>query len=77
MAEPFLTAKLQAALEHHVAGRLDNAEMLEREVLRDEPQYFKAMRLLGLLAADCAIPQWRSICCAEQRFPVIKPAEAN
>ncbi len=48
-----VTAKLHAALAHHRAGRLRDAEMLYREILREEPRHYEAIRLLGILASDC------------------------
>jgi Flp pilus assembly protein TadD len=51
MALPGVAALLQEGLEHHRAGRLDEAEALYREALRLEPQEAEALRLLGAIAA--------------------------
>jgi tetratricopeptide (TPR) repeat protein len=42
--------KLAHAAEHHREGRLEEAERLYREVLRDNPQHVDAMRMLGRIA---------------------------
>ncbi len=44
------TARLEAALAHHRAGRLDEAEQLYEEVLRGEPQNADAWQFTGLIA---------------------------
>ncbi|HWB10396.1 MAG TPA: tetratricopeptide repeat protein [Pirellulales bacterium] len=47
----------QQALEHHGAGRLEEAAELTRQVLRAEPQHAEAAFLLGVIAyqaGDCA-----------------------
>jgi Flp pilus assembly protein TadD len=41
---------LQAALAHHQAGRLDEAEQLYRRVLAREPRHAAAFHLLGVTA---------------------------
>ena len=43
-------ALLQAALEHHRAGRLPEAEPLYRQVLAVDPGHARALHLLGFLA---------------------------
>ena len=47
--KPNLLAKLQTALEHHHAGRADEAEQLYRAVLRADAQNADALNLLGVL----------------------------
>ena len=47
--KPSLLAKLQAALEHHHAGRRDEAEQLYRAVLRADASNADALNLLGVL----------------------------
>ncbi len=42
--------KLAHAAEHHKEGRLEDAERLYREVLRDNPKHVDAMRMLGRIA---------------------------
>ena len=42
--------KLAHAAEHHKEGRLEEAERLYREVLRDNPQHVDALRMLGRIA---------------------------
>jgi predicted O-linked N-acetylglucosamine transferase (SPINDLY family) len=41
---------LQAALEHHQAGRLPQAEALYRKILRVEPKHPDALHFLGVIA---------------------------
>src|SRR5436309_1608200 len=48
---------LQAAVDHHRAGRLAEAETLYRQVLANDPNHFDALQLLGLLALHAANPQ--------------------
>src|SRR4051794_13857816 len=43
---------LEAALEHHRAGNLPQAEVMYRHVLENEPRNADALHLLGALAAD-------------------------
>ncbi len=45
-------AELNAALEHHRAGRLERAEHLYRAVLKKSPANADALHLLGVLALD-------------------------
>lgn len=40
---------LQAALDHHRAGRIDEAEAIYRELLRQAPEHADALHLLGLV----------------------------
>jgi tetratricopeptide (TPR) repeat protein len=46
----------QAAVEHHQAGRLDQAEFLYREVLREDPRHADALHLLGVIAHQKGLP---------------------
>jgi tetratricopeptide (TPR) repeat protein len=41
---------LQAAIAHHQAGRLNEAEPLYRQILKDDPKHADALNLLGVLA---------------------------
>lgn len=43
---------LQTALEHHQAGRLQQAEPIYRQILQERPQHAQAMHLLGVLASQ-------------------------
>ncbi len=45
--------KLSAAVEHHKAGRREEAEALYRSVLRENPNHADTLHLLGVLAAEC------------------------
>ena len=45
-----LSEKLAAAIQNQHAGRLDSAENLCREILRDDPQHAGALNCLGVLA---------------------------
>ena len=47
--KPNLLAQLRAALEHHHAGRPDEAEQLYRAVLRADAGNADALNLLGVL----------------------------
>ncbi len=42
--------ELDRALDHHQAGRLEEAETLYREVLAREPEHPDALHLLGVIA---------------------------
>ncbi len=50
MGEMSVQAALQAAIAHHQAGRLPEAEALYRQILARLPQHPDALHLLGLLA---------------------------
>ena len=41
---------IQAALEHHQAGRLPQAEAIYRQILRVTPNHLEALHLLGMIA---------------------------
>lgn len=47
-----LAPLLQAAFNHHQAGRLNDAERGYREVLRQVPKNFDVLHLLGILCAQ-------------------------
>ncbi len=48
-----LSASLPDGLEHHRAGRLEEAERIYRAVLENEPRNAEALHLLGVLAHQC------------------------
>jgi tetratricopeptide (TPR) repeat protein len=50
------TATLAAAMQHHRAGRFDQAEAIYRAVLRHDPDEPAALHLLGLLLLDRGEP---------------------
>jgi tetratricopeptide (TPR) repeat protein/SAM-dependent methyltransferase len=59
--DPAVMALVQAAVEHHQAGRYAEAERQYRQVLAADPQQPDALHLLGVLAyqvgrADAAVP---------------------
>lgn len=41
---------IQTGLEHHQAGRLQEAETIYRAILKEQPQHANALHLLGLIA---------------------------
>src|SRR5579862_7571503 len=43
---------LEVALEHHRAGRLDNAEAIYRHILSQAPKCSDALHLFGVLASQ-------------------------
>src|SRR5258706_14610822 len=43
---------IQAALEHHQAGRLPQAEALYRQILRLAPHHADALHYLGVIASQ-------------------------
>ena len=45
-----LNAKLEAAIAHHQAGRLQEAERLYKEIIRANPEHADAIHLLGVIA---------------------------
>jgi protein O-GlcNAc transferase len=53
-----MNAKIQeafdAAVEHHQAGRLTEAQEVYRQVLAEQPKHVEALHLLGVLAGQCA-----------------------
>jgi predicted O-linked N-acetylglucosamine transferase (SPINDLY family) len=50
MQQMSIDQALQAALQHHQAGRLSDAEAIYRQILAAQPQHADAMHLLGYLA---------------------------
>lgn len=61
MLAPTIDQLLQSALEHHQAGRLDEAEALYRQILERDPNNADALHLLGVVAhqssrSDLAAP---------------------
>lgn len=48
----FFHEHVQAALGHHQAGRLAEAQALYREILKAEPEHADALHFLGLLLCD-------------------------
>src|SRR5690349_5398119 len=66
---------LQQGLAHHQAGRLNDAEMVYRRVLAEQPDNPDALHLLGVLAtqvgrAEAAVPLLRR---AVQVLPQMAP----
>ena len=51
---------LQAALAHHQAGRLAEAEDLYRQILAVAPNHADAQHLLGLVRINRAAVRWQS-----------------
>jgi len=49
---PFFGNLLQAALQHHQAGRLAQAEQIYRQVLAKDPKNADALHFLGVIAAQ-------------------------
>ena len=49
--------ELDQALQHHKAGRLEEAEVAYRELLAREPEHADALHLLGVLSAQSGNPQ--------------------
>jgi tetratricopeptide (TPR) repeat protein len=47
--DPITQTRLQAAKQHHQAGRLREAEEIYRQILQSEPRQPEALHLLGLL----------------------------
>lgn len=47
-----LPALLQAAIAHHQAGQLPQAELLYRQILQHQPQHPEALCLLGVIACQ-------------------------
>src|SRR5947209_10258184 len=45
-----MTDILQAAVAHHQAGRLDEAERLDQRILAEQPAHADALHLLGVAA---------------------------
>jgi Flp pilus assembly protein TadD len=52
MAQPTLQQTFDLALQHHNAGRLNEAAQLYRQVLEREPMHADALHMLGLTAAQ-------------------------
>ena len=47
-----LATDLQAAVAHHHAGRMDEAEALYQKILEAAPNHPQALRLLGLIETE-------------------------
>src|SRR5579871_3830281 len=50
MSNPAITQQFEAALQHHRAGRLRQAELDYRLVLAREPEHVEALHHLGVIA---------------------------
>jgi predicted O-linked N-acetylglucosamine transferase (SPINDLY family) len=55
--QPVVDATLAAALQHHQAGRLPQAEQLYRRILTADPHHADALHLLGVVANQAGAPQ--------------------
>jgi protein O-GlcNAc transferase len=51
------TAAFSAALAHHEAGRLDQAQALYRAILAGDPDHAESLHLLGLITAQRGSPE--------------------
>jgi protein O-GlcNAc transferase len=76
---PNLNQVLETALQHHLAGRLPQAEALYRQILQQNPQHAEALHLLGMVAAqagqtDAAVNLIRYAIALQPKFP---PAFSN
>jgi tetratricopeptide repeat protein len=54
-----LATNLQAALAHHRAGRIDQAEALYRKMLDAAPNHPQALRMLGVMKPSADSPRAR------------------
>jgi predicted O-linked N-acetylglucosamine transferase (SPINDLY family) len=75
MAQITIQQAFDLALQHHRAGRLEEAENLYRQILAQQPNHADAMRLLGVIAhqrgqADVAVDLFR-------RAITLRPAYAQ
>lgn len=52
-----VVSKLEQAVTHHQAGRLDEAEQIYRDILQSQPEHSDAWHLLGVIAAQRADPE--------------------
>jgi protein O-GlcNAc transferase len=55
LGQPYMAALPEAlaiAVEHHMAGRLDSAEQIYRQILQVEPGHWDALQLLGALTGQ-------------------------
>ena len=64
-----IDAALQAALEHHQAGRLAEAETIYREILARHPDDFDTIHGLGVLAAQAGKPEMAGTLPGQGRSP--------
>jgi Flp pilus assembly protein TadD len=49
---------LKSARQHHLAGRLDQADAIYRQILAQQPDHPDALHLLGVLAGQQGNPGW-------------------
>jgi protein O-GlcNAc transferase len=57
MNRPNIEQAFQIALEHHQAGRLDQAQSLYSQILAQQPQHVDALHFMGLIAQQTGQPQ--------------------
>src|SRR5450830_867829 len=55
-SQPDISKALQQGLQHQEAGRIQEAEMLYRDVLQVQPNHPDALHLLGLIAQRARHP---------------------
>jgi tetratricopeptide (TPR) repeat protein len=65
-----LATDLQAALAHHRAGRIDQAEALYRKMLDAAPNHPQALRMLGVIETERGQPA-RAVELIGKAFPVL------
>ena len=57
VAQDNVAAVFWAALSHHEAGRLDQAQVLYRNILAGDPDHVESLHLLGLVTAQKGSPE--------------------